>query len=483
MRRWLHPLALLLALGAAIRLLAMLGYRPAWGIYTDTQQYVASAADLSAAFAFPFPTRPVGYSVFLEALHNVSASMTLVVAAQHVLGLATAALLYLIVRRLGAPLWLGLAAAATVALIPDLVFFEHALLAEALFLFLITAALFATVCGIDNALEGAAPQRWMGWLAGAGGLLAIASMTRAVGEVVILPVAVIAAVAVGGPAARRVGAGATVAAAAAALILAYSIMMSVAGGYAGLAKGAGWALYTRVAPIADCTQFTPPQGTRGLCERTDPDSRPGPDFYTWHPDSPARALFVASPQNDDVLGSFGRTVLVNQPLDYLELVLIDLWRYVDFDAGPARLSNGAPISDYRFAGESSEMFTDDMLARYYGDYRYVITDLGRSLGDVQQVVRIHGPIMLAALLFGVAGLVVGSARMRIGIALLGGVSFLLLLAPVAIGVYNSRYGVVAGPGLASAGLLGIWALTGRFGHLVRYGGWLRPRQTASRSPG
>ena len=467
MRRYLHPLALLLALGAAIRLLAMLGYRPAWGIYSDTQQYAASAADLSSTFASQFPIRPAGYPVFLEALHQVSESMTLVVAVQHVLGLATATLLYLIMRRVRTPRWLALAAAATVALIPDLVLFEHALLTEALFLFLITAALFAAVCGIDDALGGAARRRWVCWLVGAGALFAIAAMTRAVGEVIVLPVAIVAAVAVGGRLPRRVAAGAAIAVPAAALILAYSIAMSAAGGYFGLANGAGWALYTRVAPIADCTQFTPPEGTKGLCERTDPESRPGPDFYAWHPESRARALFVGPPRHDDVVGSFGRAALLNQPLAYLEIVLIDLWRYVDFDAGPARPSNGSPISDYRFAGETSEMYTDDSLASYYGDYRYVITDVGRTLGDVQQVLRIHGPVMLLALLLGIAGLAIGPARLRVGIVLLGGVSFLLLLAPVAIGVYNSRYVVVAGPGLVSAGLLGAWALTERFGHSLR----------------
>ena len=299
-------------------------------------------------------------------------------------------------RRVRTPRWLALAAAATIALIPDLVFFQHALLSEALFLFLITAALFAAVCGIDDALGGAARRRWVCWLVGAGALFAIAAMTRAVGEVIILPVAIVAAVAVGGRWPRRVAAGAAIAAPAAALILAYSIAMSAAGGYFGLANGAGWALYTRVAPIADCTQFTPPEGTKGLCERTDPESRPGPEIYAWHPESRARALFVGPPHHDDVVGSFGRAALLNQPFAYLEIVLIDLWRYVDFDTSPpARLSNGSPISDYRFAGETSEMYTDDSLASYYGDYRYVITDVTEPWVTCSRSSGFHGPVMLS----------------------------------------------------------------------------------------
>ncbi len=289
-----HPVVLLLLGAVAIRVIALIGYQPLFGDYFDSYEYVRSAADLGATFGAELPIRPAGYPVMLAALAAIWSSLTFVAVVQHALGLLATVLLYLTVRRLGAPLWLALGAAAVIALVPDVVFFEHALLSESVFLVLVTAATYAAVRGIDESDRNPRLGAWLAWLAAAGALLAFAALFRAVGQVLVPLIPIVAVIAVRGPIGRRLAAALAAAVPAAALLLAYSAALSAAGGYFGLADGQGWALYARMAPIADCSRFDPPPGTEGLCERRPPDSRPGPDDYAWNPRH-ARTLFIGPP--------------------------------------------------------------------------------------------------------------------------------------------------------------------------------------------
>lgn len=456
LRRYvLTPLAAVLLLGLLLRVIAMIGYRPAYTAFSDTAAYAFHAA---GDLASPDPLRPAGYPAFLQLVHAVSPTLTAVTVVQHMLGLATALLLYLTVRRFGSPTGVAVAAAAVVALAPDFILFEHAILTESLFLFLSVSALYAAAVAFDTQPDPDRGRAWIGWLAAAGTLLAMAAMVRAVGQVLIPVVALIAACAVQGGARQRVLAGATVGLPAVLLILAYSATLSASGGYFGLAKGAGWALYTRMAPIADCTRFDPPEGTELLCEASDPDTRPGSDYYAWHGDSPAHLIASGPPFEDELIGSFGRAALVGQPLDYLGLVLTDLARYVDAGAGPDREASGHPIQFYRFAGVSSPGPPDGPTVEYYGHFDWTITSLGRALGDVQQVVRVHGLLVLAAAILALWGIAAGTRRQRVGIVLLGGTALALMLVPVLVGTYDGRYGLTAYPQLVAAGLMGAWSV-------------------------
>ena len=62
------------------------------------------------------------------------------------------------------------------------------------------------------------------------------------------------------------------------LVLGYFALDSAETGEFGFGSASGWALYSRVAPFADCDRFEPPAGTEELCERTDSSARSGPDF-------------------------------------------------------------------------------------------------------------------------------------------------------------------------------------------------------------
>ena len=95
-----HPAftGLLLA-GLALRLVTFFAYRPAL-IYYDSTRYLERMRDFK-----PGEVRPSGYAAFLNVL-PVDWELAVVPAAQHLLGLLIALILYVVLLRLGVPkLW------------------------------------------------------------------------------------------------------------------------------------------------------------------------------------------------------------------------------------------------------------------------------------------------------------------------------------------------------------------------------------------
>src|SRR5499433_3415322 len=101
-RHWLA--AALLAAGLALRVLAQFAYRPAL-FYIDTTRYLYNANGMD----------PVGYKGPLRTILLV-ANFDTVVAVQHLLGLAMAVVIYLLVLRRGASRWLAALAIAPILL-------------------------------------------------------------------------------------------------------------------------------------------------------------------------------------------------------------------------------------------------------------------------------------------------------------------------------------------------------------------------------
>jgi hypothetical protein len=131
-----NPLfAAALAAGAGLRLLVMLGYPGALWFAGDSYVYLGAALRLR-----PDLSKATGNSLFLRALEPFH-SLTLVTAVQHLMGLAIAVMIYLLLRRNGvSQRW------ATVATLPVLldgfqIEVEHMVMAEALFTFLIVLAM------------------------------------------------------------------------------------------------------------------------------------------------------------------------------------------------------------------------------------------------------------------------------------------------------------------------------------------------------
>jgi hypothetical protein len=304
-----------LSLGAALRLVAMLGYRPAiW--FPDSYTYVVTALRPR-----PDLVRPAGYSMFLRLLEPFH-SFGFVVFVQHLLGLATGVLVYAAVRRGHGLAWAATLAATPVVLDAYQVQLEHLLVSDTLFTFLVVAAVFA----------GMGTLTWRTACA-AGALLAAATLTRTVGLPLIIVVGafllVRQVIAARGPVGRSlpllVGLFAIVAL---APIAGYAAWFSATYHRFGIVGSNGVFLYARTMSFADCGVMRPPPDLAVLCDDTPPRRRPPSQEYVWAPDAPLVALpgITFTGETDRLAGRFAFLALRSQPADYAASVLSEFGR-------------------------------------------------------------------------------------------------------------------------------------------------------------
>ena len=169
---WLHVLVILAA-GAALRW-PLLALAPFFTTDSRCCYYRYAVHQLLAGQPFDSDLHyPPGYAVFLTGVLRVAdldtAAVTLV---QHGLGLASGLLVYFLGRRLFGPL-VGLAAALATMLDGELAVYEHAVMTEALFTFLLVGAIGLLVLGVTR-------YPWQ-TAAGFGLLLGLAALVRPVG--------------------------------------------------------------------------------------------------------------------------------------------------------------------------------------------------------------------------------------------------------------------------------------------------------------
>ncbi len=445
---------MLLTAAVGLRLFAVLAYWPATLGKRDSAAYIRAARDGLGLDTLD----PSGYPLFLRLAHAVSSQLVFTVALQHVLGLASGVLVYLAVRRLGGPRWLGLIPAAVVWFNGDQVFLEHTLLNESLFTFLLSALVYSSVRCLD-----ATPGRPWLWPAVTGALAGGLLTVRSVG--LLLAPLVVAWLALAlWRTARPWLRGALAAGAAALVVVAgYAVVRhDVTSRWAPVADGSGWILYSRVAQFADCSKFNPPRGTRVLCETSRPASRPGQLYYEWL-GGPARRAFGDPPKHDAKLAAFARAAILHQPLDYLHTVGDDLRRYFDPAASVTRLGGGADADAITFLRERPRL--DSEVVReahaYYAGFTPRTGDGAHLLSDYQRAVRVHGPLLLLLIALGLAGLWAARERVRWALVLLVGLGAYLLVFPVATVLYEWRFAIPGLGALAAAGALGGWALTER----------------------
>ena len=444
----------IVAAGIALRLLALLSYRPAVLAHNDTVGYLHA----SRWGLFSDPVRPGGYPLFLRAVRWVSDSLTVTVVLQHLLGMAAAWLLYLTVRRLGGSRWSALLPPAIVLLAGEYLYLEHSLMSEPLFLLTLSAGAYALARALT---ESARPAAAALWAAGAAASFTASATVRTVAMFAVPLVVVAIALAVEGGWRRRLVVAGAAAGAALAVALVYALPLQHDTGDLRPARAGGWSLYGRAAPFADCTRFDPPAGTRVLCEQTPPDSRPGGNHYAWVA-GPARRQFGGPPIGDEVVGRFARAAIRAQPLDYLEAVGTDLVRYVapGFNARP---DSGHLPGDSRFppSDRSAEGQVLGALEPLYGPQRLDVRSGSDLLEAWSGVVRLHGAL-IALLLVGAlaAGVVLRGPPRRAALAL-GAVSVAMLAVPALISEYSHRYAVPLAPLLAVCAALAADALARR----------------------
>jgi hypothetical protein len=434
----------LLAIAALLRIITMALYSPAVLQWGDGTRYLR----VSPTGFFGDPYSPAGYPAFLRAIHFFDSNLLVTMAIQNVVGLIGGTLVYLMVRRVSGHGWLGLLPAGIVFLSGDFIFLEHILMSETLFMTLVFAALYAALRALDDPHPNA-------WLAGSSILMVASALVRPITLELPLVIGAWAFVALGPTLRNRFISALAAIVPGALLLTAYLLVASSIGPYTGIDEMSGWDLYSRVAPFANCEKFTPPPGTRKLCETTPEVKRNGPFYYSWITTSPGRSAFPLTPAGSKKPGEFARAAIEGQPLDYVKAVVKDLMRYVDPGIGTERQYAGIPYALYQFSYKTPGVQEAMEQEIKHKGYTGVSVRSGGipELEAYQSVFHVDGLLLLLLAVLAPVGIFFERGRRRWAIVLLTGCAFLMFLLPVMTLSYDVRYGWPPTPLLAAAAAL------------------------------
>jgi len=453
----LVALFVLLGIGLILRVWLTVAWNPAFTGYSDSGIYFQGAFESIWAD----PIRMVGYPMFLTALHAIHPHLIAVVVVQHAMGLAAAVLLFLAVRRSGGPAWLGLAPAAVIAVGGDELFIEHAALSDALFVFLIAATLYATVRASED-------SAW--WGAAAGLCVGLAVWDRTVGLGLVVVVALWLAFQAGRPSRRTLAVAGLTLAVALSTVGAYAVWRSAAADLPGtLTSNNAWNLYGRVAPWADCEEFTAPAGTEQLCQRTPAPERGyhSGEEYIYSGESPAQMQYgppyqlSADPDGMERLQEWSEAAIRGQFGDYLNAVWLDTRRLFS----PNAPSYGALTADafvaYLLSGvtrNGENEFVEYWQSKLYPDESAPHHGSIAAFETWEAITRIVNLWMVLALVLCVVGPFVLTGRARAEMLLFATTALVLLIFPIVSKGYDYRFAIPAYAPLAAAAVLAAWGL-------------------------
>jgi hypothetical protein len=323
---WL--LAILLAAGLVLRVLAQLAYRPAL-IYVDTLKYLYNA----------YPgSDPVGYKGPLAAILAVG-DLGTVTAVQHLLGLAMAVAIYVTLIRRGTAHWLAALATAPVLLDAYQVQIEQNIMPDVWFEALIVAGIVVLL------LRPVVPPRlWAVLIAGV--VLGLSATFRQVGEILVLP-GLLYLLAAGGGWRAVLTRLVAFTVAFAVPVGAYMAGSDVISGHFWLASATPTlSSYGRMATAADCATLRIPSYERPLC----PTARQkafGIDWLDHDAASPLKSYVAPAGMNRfAVIARFNRQVLEQQPQRVLAAIAADGTKL--FALTRTASEDGTPISRWQF---------------------------------------------------------------------------------------------------------------------------------------
>ena len=448
-RHWL--IAALLTLGAAVRAVVLLAYRPAL-IFPDSLRYLEFAQRFATGHWSPDTIRPSGYSILLIPA-AASHALALIPLAQHLLGLAEGAMIYAVLSRWGARRWLAALAAVPVLFDPLQLDLEQYVLSD--------------VCAAFFLLTALVVLAWRGGRAGWAGpavsglLLGAAAVTRVADVVLIIPAVAYLAVVVR-PWRQLAASGGALLGCFLVVVAGYAGWFASAHGQWGLTGYNGTFLYGRVVQFADCTGLRMPAYERPLCPTEPPDQR-NYDFYMWSPRSP-QWQFRPPPglTRQAVVLDFSRRVLVHQPLSYLAAVGAD----AEYGFSPVR-GNGPdryPAAYLKFQpGFPPYAEVGTALHRYGHTGPAVQPALAAFLTGYGRYCYVPGPVLAAGLLAGLAGLAVPRRSRWRGLhsasLLFTGGALAAVLSAAAFAPFDWRYQLPQLTLIPVAAAAGISALT------------------------
>lgn len=451
-------ITVLVAGAIAVRAWLMLSYSPAFVGFGDSHEYVTAAA----IGVFHDLQKPAGYPIFLQLAHFFNASLTFTILLQHALGVATGLLLYKSVQRTGAPGWLGLLPAAVVFFGGTGLLLEHSLLADSLFAFLQALGIYAAVRAICE------PRLRWPLLAGVAIGLAFWVKTVGLSSAVLVPALLL----VGTPGAlrRRLLSSATVAGVAILVIFGYAAVQAQVTGYWGYERQGAWNLYGRVASFVDCSQFTPPAGTRFLCPTEVPSHRLPPAFFQYGRTTPAVRRFGgpahAPSRANALLQSFSLAAIEHQPLAYAATIAHGLTFFIS-----PRYGEGYTPESIREAllDPGGVRSIQASLASYYPHSHGYLgrPSADRPLASYESHTRMQGPLLILLLLAAVVGAPLLPGRMRAAAILFTLTAIFSVILAVAGNSYDARYGYPALGPLAAGAALGAWGIAIRLRQRMR----------------
>lgn len=440
-RHW--GISSLIGVAAVVRILVMVAYPPAFWFFGDSGSYISPNGGL----ANPQPFTALGYTFFLQ-LFRPTGGFYVVIALQHLAGLAMAAGVYAFLRHRRVPVWLACVAAMPVLFDSLQLTLEHYLLTETLFTSLL-------VIGVFMLLTPRAPGLWT--CVGAGTAIGLAWVTRPS----TLPVIILLA---GYLLLRRVHWRKVVAMTAAFLFWYGAVMVWVSDNpsvYRG--SWAARAFYSRTAVFADCAKLELTAQQRALCP-TEPvgQRHDRADWYGWN--GPMAEIPVGGLPE---VSEFALAAVTQQPGDYLRTVTGELALYFlpGQQIGPEhdclREKWNLPVSTRSLLEPG--VYCHPAMAQK--EFRSRPADSSRGLTATPLTEALHQysnhvrtPQLLISLAFLMAFGVAGTVR-RFGwrdagdTLLLAGLSLSLLLPPVLFGMYDARYGLPALPFISVMGAL------------------------------
>ena len=433
---------LVLAAGAVLRLITVLGYPGALWFAGDSYIYLGAALRLR-----PDLSKSTGYSLFLKVLQPFH-SLTLVTIVQHLMGLAIAVLLYVLLRRARVPkLW------ATLATVPVLlngfqIELEHMIMADALFMFLLVVAVTILLWRrrpswpavlVAGLLTGYAVTVWSGGL--------------------ILPVVFFVFVIV-----RRMGwrALAAIVAGCAVPIVGYAAWFHSWSGTFALTNSEGFYLYGRMSSFADCAKINPPASERYLCLSTPANKRLPPGTLIWHipqvHEVPGGPVSVAG---NKVLRDFAIRAAEAQPVSYAHVIVDGLVLSVDwkrynypskgtvydyyFHTKPQVVPNHVWIP-HRTARQDIQAYGHQSISRVVKPFAYLMS-------GYERVFYLYGPLFGLILVLGLGSIIRVTRRPGGGFrlerwragpsampsALPWACAVVLLVFPIAVADFDYRY--------------------------------------------
>lgn len=431
---WLISVAIVLSL--APRVLAALAFRPA--LFTpDSFSYLSESGRL-----VPGQWHPAGYPMALWMLRPFH-SLLLVTSVQHLMGVATAVMVYAVLRRRGLPAWGAVLATCPVLFDARQITLESYILPDTLYAFLITLAVALLM------MTGRKPVPMVCALAGL--LLAGAALTRGNGAPEM--VAVLAVLLL-----QWVGWRAVTAAvlAFAIPVLGYMGVFAARHGDFALTNSDGIFLWSRTTSFANCAVIKPPATLLPLCPGRRPGlsaqlapawsvssllSEPSPSQYLWAPGAwwrhDAHPGFNAG--NNKLAMSFALSAIRAQPVSYLRSVGSGL--LLAFVANDRSLTFRAlhftPVPE--IAVLDSHQLRHLRAYGHVGSNTHPVQPYAYFLFLYQEPVFFPGIVFLLLLMAGLTGLIM---RWRHGggpPALPWAVAAVGVVLPIAVHQYHYRY--------------------------------------------